>query len=140
VTGVQTCALPIIAPMLGEVRCVDEQGKIYTLMILQGYLSNQGDAWQWTQDTLERAIRDQLAGAISEVENEYTAMVELEVFAQKLGQRLGEMHLALARESDNPEFGSRPVTKAEADAWAENIGELVRQALEAISTGYVFGT
>src|SRR5690606_16476119 len=56
------------------------------------------------------------------------------------GQRLGEMHLALARESDNPEFGSRPVTKAEADVWAENISELVRQALEAISTGYVFGT
>ena len=129
-----------IAPMLGEVRRVDEQGKIYTLMILQGYLSNQGDAWQWTQDTLERAIRDQLAGGISEVENEYTAMVELEAFAQKLGQRLGEMHLALARESDNPEFGSRPVTTAEADVWAENISELVRQALDAISTGYVFGT
>src|SRR5690606_11183308 len=129
-----------IAPMLGEVRRVDEQGKIYTLMILQGYLSNQGDAWQWTQDTLERAIRDQLAGGISEVENEYTAMVELEAFAQKLGQRLGEMHLALARESDNREFGSRPVTKAEADVWAENISELVRQALDAISTGYVFGT
>src|SRR5690554_4626535 len=128
-----------IAPMLGEVRRVDEQGKIYTLMILQGYLSNQGDAWQWTQDTLERAIRDQLAGGISEVENEYTAMVELEMFARKLGQRLGEMHQVLARSVDNPEFGALPVTTDDAQRWAEKISELVRQALDAISTGYVFG-
>lgn len=128
-----------IAPMLGEVRRVDAQGQPHTLMILQGYLSNQGDAWQWTQDTLERAIRDQLSGGISQLENEYTAMTELEAFAHKLGQRLGEMHLTLAKESDNPEFGSRPVTTAEAQVWADKISELVAHALDAISTGYVFG-
>lgn len=128
-----------IAPMLGEVRRIDAQGQPHTLMILQGFLSNQGDAWQWTQDTLERAIRDKLAGGISQVENQYTAMSELEAFAHKLGQRLGEMHLTLAKPSDNPEFGSLPVTTAETDVWAKNTSELVRQALDAISTGYVFG-
>ena len=128
-----------IAPMLGEVRRIDAEGQVYTLMILQGFLTNQGDAWQWTQDTLERAIRDQLAGGLSQVENQYTAMSELKAFAHKLGRRLGEMHLTLAQASDNPEFGSLPVTIAETDVWARNTSELVRQALDAISTGYVFG-
>lgn len=128
-----------IAPMLGEVRRVDAQGQAHTLMILQGFLSNQGDAWQWTQDTLERAIRDQLSGGISQVENQYAALVELEAFARKLGQRLGEMHVMLAKDSVNPEFGSLPVTVDETEVWAENISELLQRALDAISTGYVFG-
>src|SRR5690606_32264409 len=37
------------------------------------------------------------------------------------------------------EFGSLPVTTADTDVWAKNIGDLVSQALDAISTGYVFG-
>src|SRR5690606_34234152 len=79
-----------IAPLLGEVRRVDEQGTPHTLMVLQGYLSNQGDAWQWTQNNLERAIRDELTGGLSEQENQYTALGELQSFATLLGRRLGE--------------------------------------------------
>jgi maltose alpha-D-glucosyltransferase/alpha-amylase len=122
-----------IAPTLGEVRRMDAHGEPHTLMILQGFVSNQGDAWQWTQDTLERAIRDQLAGGISAVENEYTALVELEMFARKLGQRLGEMHQVLARSVDNPEFGALPVTTEDAQQWSDNISALFNKALAAIS-------
>ena len=73
-------------------------------MIAQGYLSNQGDAWEWTQNNLERALRDELADAMSEQEQHYNALGELKDFAAMLGQRLGEMHQVLAAPSDNPDF------------------------------------
>jgi maltose alpha-D-glucosyltransferase/alpha-amylase len=73
-------------------------------MIAQGYLSNQGDAWEWTQNNLERALRDELADAMSEQEQHYNALGELKDFAGMLGQRLGEMHQVLAAPSDNPDF------------------------------------
>ena len=119
-----------IPPLLGEVRRVNDAGEPHTLMVLQGFLSSQGDAWQWTLDTLERAIRDQLAGGVSEVESQYTALAELETFAGLLGQRLGEMHVLLAQPSDNPDFGSVPSTAEDIDNWADSIAEQVQEALQ----------
>jgi maltose alpha-D-glucosyltransferase/alpha-amylase len=49
---------------LGEVTRFAADGAQTTLIVLQRYVHNQGDAWQWTLDALERAIeRDVLAGA-----------------------------------------------------------------------------
>ena len=81
-----------ISPLLGSVIRRDAQGEDNLLMIAQGYLSNQGDAWEWTQNNLERALRDELADAMSEQEQHYNALGELQDFAGMLGQRLGEMH------------------------------------------------
>ena len=123
-----------IAPLLGEVRRIDADGVSHTLMILQGYLSNQGDAWTWTQNTLERAIRDELAGGLSTAENQYLALHELEQFAQMLGRRLGEMHGVLAQDSDNADFGWRETSRADTEAWGVAIAAQVDEALDAVSS------
>jgi predicted trehalose synthase len=86
-------------------------GRGQLLMIAQGYLSNQGDAWEWTQNNLERALRDELADAMSEQEQHYNALGELKDFAAMLGQRLGEMHQVLAAPSDNPDFAPHLTTQ-----------------------------
>ncbi len=80
-------------------------------MILQGYLNNQGDAWNWTLDNLERAVRDEISAASEALEGQYDSLAELRGFAANLGARLGEMHSVLAGESDDPAFGSRGATK-----------------------------
>ena len=121
-----------IAPMLGEVRRIDAAGESFTLMILQGYLSNQGDAWGWTLDNLQRAIRDELSGGISNLQSEYDALAELQTFAATLGRRLGEMHLVLAKPSADPDFGLRPSDEADSQAWGESIGAQLQQALDAL--------
>lgn len=119
-----------ISPLLGSVVRRDAQGEDTLLMIAQGYLSNQGDAWTWTHNNLERAIRDELADAMSEHSQHYNALGELADFAGLLGQRLGEMHDVLARADINPDFTPQTTTDADTRHWATHIAAQVKQALK----------
>jgi maltose alpha-D-glucosyltransferase/alpha-amylase len=122
-----------IAPLLGEARRVDTDGIPHTLMILQRYLNNQGDAWSWTQNTLERAVRDQLAGGLSVQENQYAAINELKAFAGVLGKRLGEMHKVLAEAgADEADFVPQGTDEAEVQYWIDSISTQVNDALAAL--------
>src|SRR5690606_41895868 len=112
--------LPISA-MLGQVSRFNKRGEQLALMVVQRHLDNQGDAWEWTLNTLDRAVRDELAGGVSLVENQYSALEELENFNRLLGQRLGELHLSLAAETDNPDFAYETTTQADSEKWAASI-------------------
>ncbi|MNF41245.1 Trehalose synthase/amylase TreS [compost metagenome] len=121
-----------ISPLLGSVSRIDPEGVPHLLMIAQGYLSNQGDAWDWTQNNLERAIRDEMAPAHSEQEQHSNALAELSAFAALLGQRLGEMHLLLAAPTDNPDFRPRPSTRKDSQAWNKSIRGQLEHALQLL--------
>ncbi len=123
---------PGIAPLLGEVRRIGAVGQPHTLMILQGYLNNQGDAWNWTLDHLERAMRDGLSPAVETPGPEFDVMEELRLFAGRLGQRLGEMHQLLAEATDEPEFGLHRSGAVDSGAWSNSIGAQLEQALETL--------
>ncbi|MDH4567557.1 maltose alpha-D-glucosyltransferase [Pseudomonas sp. BN414] len=119
-----------VAPFLGEVLRVDEEGQPHTLMVLQRYLDNQGDAWTWTLNNLDRAIRDCMGGA--EVASDEGALAELKVFAGTLGKRVGEMHAVLARPTENPDFGYRLSDDSDSAEWATRISAQLREALAAL--------
>lgn len=121
-----------ISPLLGSVIRHDAQGQDNLLMIAQGYLSNQGDAWAWTQNNLERAIRDELAEAISEQEQHYNALGELADFAGLLGQRLGEMHNVLAAPTTNPHFKPEVTSIQDSQGWARQVGAQIEHALQLL--------
>ncbi|MBA5983203.1 putative maltokinase [Pseudomonas sp. MD195_PC81_125] len=121
-----------ISPLLGSVIRRDAQGEDNLLMIAQGYLSNQGDAWEWTQNNLERALRDELADAMSEQEQHYNALGELKDFAGMLGQRLGEMHQVLAAPSDNPDFAPQTTSAKDAQATGKDVAAQVEHALKLL--------
>ncbi|WP_248732655.1 maltose alpha-D-glucosyltransferase [Pseudomonas sp. MWU13-2517] len=123
---------PNISPLMGSVIRRDTQGQDNLLMIAQGYLSNQGDAWAWTQNNLERAIRDELEEAVSEQEQHYNALGELKDFAGLLGQRLGEMHQALAAPTTNPDFKPEATTVKHTQAWAKDVGAQIERALQLL--------
>ncbi len=124
---------PAIAPLLGEVRRTAADGEQYTLMILQGYVASRGDAWQWTRDTLERAVRDELVGGLSEQENQFTALAELEAFAAVLGQRLGQMHQLLADPEGGEDFGFLRSGPDDCRASGEHINAQLQAALDALA-------
>jgi maltose alpha-D-glucosyltransferase/alpha-amylase len=121
-----------ISPLLGAVIRRDAAGEDTLLMIAQGYLSNQGDAWEWTQNNLERALRDELADAVSEQEQHYNALGELKDFAGMLGQRLGEMHQVLAAPSANPDFAPQITTQKDALASAKDVAAQLEHALKLL--------
>jgi maltose alpha-D-glucosyltransferase/alpha-amylase len=121
-----------ISPLLGSVVRRDVKGEDNLLMIAQGYLSNQGDAWEWTQNNLERALRDELADAMSEQEQHYNALGELKDFAAMLGQRLGEMHLVLAASTDDPDFAPHVTTQKDALASAKDVAAQLEHALKLL--------
>jgi len=102
-------------------------------MIAQGYLSNQGDAWAWTQNTLERAIRDQMAPPSRDAEAHTDALLELTGFAALLGQRLGEMHLLLAAPTDDEAFRPRPSDADDSQRWGTQISAELNHALDLLA-------
>ena len=119
-----------IAPLLGEVIRFDESGTPHTIMLAQGFVHNQGDAWSWTLDYVKRvageiAAEDD-AAAFEDALGGYLAL------AAAIGRRLAEMHAMLAAPSDQPDFAPEPVGHAEADLWACGIVEQIDLAEQAV--------
>ncbi len=119
-----------IARLLGEVVRLDDSGTPHTVMLAQEFVQNQGDAWSWTLDYLERAAaetagmeggegaQDELAGAFG--------------FMAAIGRRLAEMHLVLVRDTPRPEFAPEAADAAVLEDWADAASEQIALAAEAI--------
>jgi len=122
-----------ISPLLAWVSRVDEQNAPHLLMIAQGYLSNQGDAWAWTQNTLERAIRDEMEPTSSASEAHTDALAELDGFAALLGQRLGEMHVLLAAPTEDAAFQPRTSDAQDSERGARQIRAELNHALDLLA-------
>jgi maltose alpha-D-glucosyltransferase/alpha-amylase len=93
-----------------------------SLAVLQGFVHNQGDAWQYTLDALEGYFEHALANrpVVDELPVSTGVLLDLAesdpppqvheliggyVFdAQLLGRRTAELHIALSAESDDPAF------------------------------------
>ncbi|MGR4067213.1 maltose alpha-D-glucosyltransferase [Billgrantia sp. C5P2] len=125
---------PHIAALQGEAARYDEQGTPQTLMVLQSFIDNQGDAWAWFRATLGRAVREAMLdqdqgheGVLEETG--YGACEELETFATTLGKRLGEMHAVLASPSDDPAFRPQIASDAHVEQWTHRVRERIEEAL-----------
>ncbi|MGO4331172.1 putative maltokinase [Cupriavidus sp. 2TAF22] len=114
------------APLLGEVVRTGLDGTPHTLMLLQGYILNQGDAWGWTLDYIGRAIDDAVPS--EDPEDEFgEALGGYAALAGTLGQRLAELHAVLARPCDDPAFAPEAAGEAQVQQWAgQALAELER--------------
>jgi maltose alpha-D-glucosyltransferase/alpha-amylase len=119
---------PHSPPLLGEVSRTGSDGIAHTLMLVQGYILNQGNGWDWTLDYLGRAIDDALPA--KESEDEFAeAMNGYATMAGTLGRRLAELHAVLARPTDDPAFAPVQATEAEARLWTEQAMAALTRAL-----------
>ena len=122
-----------IAPLLGEISRVSSEGELYVLGIAQGFIFNQGDAWNWTRNMLERAIQS-VIGMPEDVvlDDQLEPIKEFHAAASILGKRLGEMHVALAKPTDNAAFAPTTATEADCAAWAQAVTEALQGALKVL--------
>jgi maltose alpha-D-glucosyltransferase/alpha-amylase len=97
---------------MGELRYGDA-----TVAVVQCFVPNQGNAFQWALEQVGRYIDDK-AVADGEAEN---GLEGYRNFIEIAGRRLGEMHETLAQPSDNPAFAPEEVTDATIAAWTEAI-------------------
>ncbi|AOZ02670.1 maltose alpha-D-glucosyltransferase [Cupriavidus sp. USMAHM13] len=122
---------PHCAPLLGEAVRIGADGEPHTLMLLQGYIPNQGNGWDWTLDYLARAIDDALPA--KESEDEFIeAMSGYAAMATTLGRRLAELHEVLARSSEDPAFAPEPAGAAESEQWARQALARLTHALDLL--------
>jgi maltose alpha-D-glucosyltransferase/alpha-amylase len=119
------------APLLGEVVRVSPDGVPRTLLILQGFVRNQGDGWGWTTEFVSRVI-DMLAVSEPPPEAMEGVFDNYLGFASAIGRRLAEMHAVLSRPSDDPAFDPEPVTASDAEEWGEMAGRQIDAALAAL--------
>ncbi|MDQ2801216.1 MAG: putative maltokinase, partial [Pseudomonadota bacterium] len=122
-----------IPPLLGEMVRIDADGTRHTLAVVQGFIRNQGDAWNWTLEWLMRGLSD-LASADTDDDAaaQSERFAEFEAAAGILGRRLGEMHAVLARPTDNPDFGPERADAETVHRWVEQAAEQLDAAFKAI--------
>ncbi len=108
-----------IAPLLGEIRRLGADGLPFTLGVAQSFIYNEGDAWSWTQNLLERAVQEVLvlpSGAPLPEQSE--SIARFQRAAAMLGRRLGEMHGVLGRPTGDPAFAPHNCTQQDCRSWA----------------------
>jgi maltose alpha-D-glucosyltransferase/alpha-amylase len=120
-----------IAPLLGEVVRVDADGVPATLMVLQGFLQNQGDAWRWTLDYLHRNFEEYRLTPPEEDRHE-ELLGGYDGFAAAVGRRLGELHQALALASQDPAFAPEVAGEAQAAEWVDSARAQLERAFAAL--------
>lgn len=126
------CGYPNIPPWLGDMIRRDAAGVPHTLAVLQGFVPNQGDAWQWAFDTLSRLTADLLHEDAHDTD--YLEAVDgYTQFIGTIGRRLGELHVVLARPSEDPAFHPRRADRADRNAWEHAIQSWLIEALDRIA-------
>ncbi|HTW53545.1 MAG TPA: maltose alpha-D-glucosyltransferase [Stellaceae bacterium] len=121
------------APLLGEVTRYDRDGTPHTLVLVQGFIRNQGDGWGWTLDYLSRVLNSAaVVDPDAQIEDIADALAGYSNFAAAIGKRLGELHATLAGPSDNPAFAPEKATSADGASWAEAVSAQLEAALAAL--------
>ena len=135
--------------MAGALEYHRDTGEPTTVGILHGFVPNQGDAWGYTLEALDRyfaAARAQQSGAHATVPQQpLLALAEGDVpplasaligpyvaSARLLGQRTAELHLALASDPDDPRFAPEPLTAPYQQALAQSMQGLTTEAFRLL--------
>ena len=119
---------PHAVALAGAMEYAAADGTSTTLALLQGYVPNEGDGWDYTLGYVERFLdgrRTATDPAPPDVHGAYLTLV------RTLGVRTAELHRALATRTGDPAFDPEPFSPADFAEWkrrvrAEAAAELAR--------------
>ncbi|AMM25729.1 maltose alpha-D-glucosyltransferase [Variovorax sp. PAMC 28711] len=97
-------------PVAGAIEYHGADGSVMTLALLQAFVPNQGDAWEYTQAYLDRFLSEQAAAPEGSAAPDHGAFLTL---MRVLGQRTAELHLAFAASKGDPAFDPEPLLPAD---------------------------
>jgi trehalose synthase-fused probable maltokinase len=102
-----------------------------TLAILQQYVANDGDGWNWLLEQLAGATTCAPGGGLDKADLD-AALARSLTWVGTLGERTAELHLAFATPSADPAFEPEPITVADRDGWIREIATLAERVREAL--------
>jgi len=141
---------PYSPPVAGALEYRQGRGTPITLAVLHGFVSNQGDAWQYTQDVLARYLEYVLAQRkewqkISIPHAHLVDLIQKDLdpiasemvgayleSAQLLGRRTAELHMALASSVENPAFRPEAFSKLYQRSLYQSMRNMTRQVFQLL--------
>jgi maltose alpha-D-glucosyltransferase / alpha-amylase len=120
---------PNIVPIAGAAEYYDAQGTPHAIALLQAWVQNQGDAWDYTVNYLVRFLEDRRSEA-HVVEASHGLYLE---FARTLGRRTAELHGALAMPGADGSFGREEIARDDLDAWRKQVRDEAERTLEQLA-------
>ena len=137
-----------IAPLAGSLEYRRESGEPESLAVLQGYVPNQGDAWQYTLNTLAHffqgpglleseppAVARNLVQAAAAAELPEAAARTIGAYlesARLLGRRTAELHTALASDPTDPAFAPERITAQDQRSIYQSLSGLSMRSTELL--------
>ena len=122
------CGFANAPQLLGEIVRVDLKNTPSTLFIIQSAVPNQGDAWTWILDNLRRALEDAALEDEAGDRSSHTFTL-VNAFVAAIGKRLGEMHVALAAETDDPAFAPKVAGDEVIAGWVRDAAEQIERSM-----------
>jgi maltose alpha-D-glucosyltransferase/alpha-amylase len=122
---------PNIVPVAGAVEYEGQDGTVITLALLQSFVMNQGDGWDYTVNYLVRFLEDRRIGAplLEDTHGLYIALMKT------LATRTAELHVALSRPTSDPAFAPEPITMEDIAAWRSHALAEAEATLDLLANG-----
>jgi maltose alpha-D-glucosyltransferase/alpha-amylase len=138
-----------IAEVAGALEYRDGGAEPRTLAVLHEHVPNEGNAWKYTLDALDRFLEDALArspadepplpsGSLVELAAQEAPELAQETIgsflesARLLGQRTAEMHVALASVRDDERFAPEPFSRLYQRALSQSMRTATRRTFSAL--------
>ncbi len=117
--------------LLGEMHYRPKEGASTALGMVQAFSPSLGDAWSFTLHRLQEAVA---FGEESGPGGEHSNSVPLTEAARLLGQRTGELHVALSSVHDDDAFAPEPITAEDVDRWSSALRTDLNDVLGELSS------
>jgi maltose alpha-D-glucosyltransferase / alpha-amylase len=115
--------------LLGSVELVDGNSKS-AVGAVHAFVANQGDAWNVTASHLDRFVDEQRM--LSEQSGEGGDQSPYLGYLSQAGRRVAELHMALASNSELPEFAPEPIRIEDIKRWTGDILIRAERIFEAL--------
>ncbi|MEP6702604.1 MAG: putative maltokinase, partial [Betaproteobacteria bacterium] len=120
---------PNCVPVAGALDYTRADGKVMTLALIQGFVPNQGDGWEFTSEYLRRHLDERRGSAAPIPPDVHGGYLQL---AAVLGQRTAELHLAFALRTGNPAFEPEPLSAADLAILSKQVDAQAAVALDEL--------
>jgi maltose alpha-D-glucosyltransferase/alpha-amylase len=146
----EKATLAHVPPLAGFIEYRRGRQEPLTLAILQGLVPNEGDAWQYTLDELERYFERVLTGqpeaeeaavpteSLLDLTEETPPRLAADLIgpylesARLLGERTADLHVALASALDEPDFVPEPISPFSQRSLYQSMRSLTGQVFQLL--------